>query len=226
MALSQCSKSLLQFRIMRLSPDQRQVRISRGMLYTELAIWTPSSIDHLGVIVIPLCLDLVTQVFLINILLRLVIPYSIPCASSLNDINHFIPCANVWSPWITPFKWFDMVLPWSDDCFLWVGGADIIVLMPFSAGDSICCIRLMEDLPIHWSNLAVVILYILIAHLDHLRGLVWNLDWWLAIVCLLDIACTLSNVIACHYIISDLFSLFVKWNMDSSICISYQFNSL
>ena len=67
--LCECPKpeilvSLLQLAIMALRPNQGE--IASSMLSTILVIWIRSPIDHLGIVIVPLSVYLMTQVLLVN----------------------------------------------------------------------------------------------------------------------------------------------------------------
>lgn len=129
--LGQRSKLLriFEFGIMRFSSNKRQIMIpwARSMLHGELTSSCAGSVDHLMIlIIVPLSVNLVAKVFLIQIVL-LVTWYC---------IYHFWACADVGVRVLLELH--VVVLPRGDDCFLWVRWAYIIVLVSLSACDSVC----------------------------------------------------------------------------------------
>ena len=104
------------------------------MLYAELARCSPGSIDHLGIVIVTLSIDLMTQIFLVYVL-RLVTLAS-------DSVHHVRACADMRS--IPSFKWLHVGgLPGGDDGFFGVCRADIIILMTFRAIDPIDSILLL-----------------------------------------------------------------------------------
>ena len=126
-----------------------------SMLHTELARSSPGSIDHLRIVCVTLCIDLVAQVFLVYVLIR------IPLAS---DRVHHIRSSTDVRP-IAAFEWFKMRrLSGSDDSLLWIRWTNIVVLVTF------CAVY-----PIYRRLL-------LIAQSNVLRGSIWYLLCHLAAV--------------------------------------------
>ena len=79
--------SFFQLGIVRFVPDQREVRIS--MLGAELTGSPTGSVDDLRVVVVSLSLNLMTQVFIIDIGLLII---SCTSGSILDYIHHLWPC--------------------------------------------------------------------------------------------------------------------------------------
>ena len=133
-----------------LSPYQWQVVTTsiRSMLYAELAGISSGSIDHLGIIIVPLRIYLMTQVFLIDVLLWV--------SLTTDGVHHIWACTNMWT--VTSFKWFQMrSCSRSNDSFFGVRWAYIIILMSLSAVN-----------PTHR-------ILLLIAQVDLLSRCVWHL---------------------------------------------------
>ena len=102
--------SLLKLAIMALCPNQWE--IASSMLSTILTIWCP--IDHLGIVIIPLCVDLMTQVLLVN---RRIISHYLRAVVSLKAL-------------------YVLVMSWSHYSLFRILGRYIVVLVPLSRSDS------------------------------------------------------------------------------------------
>jgi len=98
-----------------------------GMLYAKLCALS-RSINHLGVVIVPLGVYLLTA-------------YSFRKDAGLLLINHFL-LASVWSEvslyYLGLFETFQVLLSWGDDSFLWILRANIVILVSLRAGNSIC----------------------------------------------------------------------------------------
>jgi hypothetical protein len=102
--------SLLKLTIMTLCPNQWE--IASSMLSTILAIWC--AINHLRIVIVPLCVDLMTQVLLVN---RRIIRNYLRAVVSLKALHV-------------------LIMSWSYYCLFRILGRNIVVLVSLSRSDS------------------------------------------------------------------------------------------
>ena len=148
--LSKCSEllSIFQLWIMRFGPDQGQVVVARacGMFYRKLASSGTSTIDHLMILVIvTLCVYLVAQVLLIQVILLL----------TWYRVYHFRPSVDMGVSIL--FELHMWVLPRRHYSFLRVLRADVIILVSFGACNSVSSGTLVLILHVHHLRLALAI---------------------------------------------------------------------
>ena len=109
-----------------------------GMLYAKLSALS-RSINNLRVVIVPLGVYLLTAYSFIR------------KDASLLLINHFLLTSvrsEVSLYYLGLFETFQALLSWGDDSFLWILRTDIVILVSFRAGNSICS----------WSNCRSLIL--------------------------------------------------------------------
>lgn len=122
------------------------------MLHTKLCALS-RSINHLWVVIVPLSVDLLTaNSFWENSVLLLINYFLLPSRKILSTLL---------------FETLQILLSWSNNCFLWILGADVVVRVSFCACNSITSLSnswllliLIHELELLLGNLILI--------LDHL----------------------------------------------------------
>ena len=158
-----------------------------GILNTELIVCVHSTINHLWIVIVSLCLNLMTHVLLENIIWLITHLLWV-----LNGSHHIWLC----QMWVVPtLERFKLILPWRHNGFVWVCGANVVILKSLCASNPIGCITTHHLLILHTTHLILLVAHelLLLCH-HHL----------------------LIILILAHILLAS-----VEWNLNSSICVSY-----